>query len=356
MKWLKAIGEWLWQRREQILFIDHFLFLAIGCLGVASVIYASRSFNLQARIYEEQSFNREQGAVSLAWHTIADANNNVSEIGQSNAISFLLRRGALNGKITLNRTQLTVRQRTMNESLYVNFSNSNICGTNLFLGVATNSEIILSNTLLKGTKVSGRLIGTYALGTDFNFSTFDNVRAPRMIFMAADLRKVKFVGGSFEKADFQGADMRGVETYRGYSGAGSTYDDNGMEYGWGYFTEGLPETDYPVYFSETSDFSPWRQDVDVSNTVYLVDFRGARFLKADIRGADFSNSTINQIQVDESCADDGTKLPKGVHVNKYCAPEDWVLKRRELIQRTTYEGRVKAIEECDTASQNPVWR
>jgi uncharacterized protein YjbI with pentapeptide repeats len=353
---LRAIGEWFWQRREQILFIDHFLILAIGCIGVASVIYASRSFYLQAKIYEEQSFNREQGAVSLAWHTIADANNNASEIGQSNAVAFLLKRRSLAGKITLNRTQLTLHQETKNEPISIDLSGSNICGTNLFIIVLSNSRIYLSYALLKATKISGQLIKTYAVGTNFQSGSFDNVRAPHAILMATDLRKVKFIGGSFERADFQGADMRGVETYRGYSGAGTVYNDNGTEYGWSYFSEDSDDTDYPVYFSEASDLSPWKQDVDISNTVYLVDFRRARFLKADIRGADLSNSTINQTQVDEACADDTTKLPKGVHVSNYCTLEDWVLKRRDLVQRMTYEGRTKALEECDAASENPIWK
>jgi uncharacterized protein YjbI with pentapeptide repeats len=193
---------------------------------------------------------------------------------------------------------LTLHQETKNEPISVDLSGSNICGTNLFLSVLADSRIYLSYALFKATKISGQLIKTYAVGANFQSSSFDNVRAPHAILMATDLRKVKFIGGSFERADFQGADMRGVETYRGYSGAGTAYNDDGTEYGWSYFSEDSDDKDYPVYFSEASDLSPWKQDVDISNTVYLVDFRRALFLKADIRGADLSNSTINQMQVD----------------------------------------------------------
>jgi uncharacterized protein YjbI with pentapeptide repeats len=357
MKWMRVIGGWLWQHREQILFVDHFVILAIGSIGVASVIFASRSFYLQAKIYEEQSFNREQGALSLAWHTVADANNTPSEIGQSNAILFLLTRGALGGKITLNRTQLTIHQTIRDRQMYVDLSESSICGTNLYLNVALGSNVNLRFALIKATKISGRLIQTYAMGADFQSSSFDNVRAPRMAFIAANLRNAVFMGGSFEKADFQGADMRGVETYRGYSGAGDVYDDQVIfvpgSVADGYYSE---DSEYPAIFSKDSNLSPLERDHDVIDTVYLVDFRGAQFLKTDIRGADLSNSTISQKQVDEACADAATKLPNGVRVNNYCIPEDWVLVRRELAQSKTYEGRTKAMEECDTASKNPIWR
>lgn len=146
------------------------------------------------------------------------------------------------------------------------------------------------------------------MGADFDRAYFSQVRIPKGNFIAANLNSVEIYGGSFEGADFQGADMRNVRTFRGTQGAGTAYNDN--EPYAGYVDYAYPADFGPIFSSASTDYVNSQEGYD-PEAIRLVDFRGARFLKTDIRGADLSNSTISQTQVDEACADQTTKLPSG---------------------------------------------
>jgi hypothetical protein len=129
----------------------------------------------------------------------------------------------------------------------------------------------------------------------------------------------------------------------------------GGTYGGGYVDTAGPGRP-PSIFASASDKVPGSEVDDDGQAVALVDFRGARFLRADIRGADLTNSTIAQAQVDEACADQTTKLPTGVTLKKTCVDEPWVAERRQLLQRKTYRGRSKAFEFCQTQVSQPNWK
>jgi uncharacterized protein YjbI with pentapeptide repeats len=346
----------VWARQQQITFIATLLLVLLGLIGIGSVIYAGQAFRLQSRQYEEEAFNREQGAVSLAWHTIAEANLNPSEIGQSNALSFLVLKSQLAGNVTLSGSSLAIYLGRVEEPLFINLSNSNLCGSNVHLRVNAKSTVTMANSLLLGTRLAGWLMHAEFSGADLNKAQLNGVRAPSASFIAANLKSATFVGGSFENADFQGADLSDTRTYRGYQGAGTNYDQVGAVsddyYGSGDISLDRP----PAVFASASDKVPgWEADDD-GQAVALVDFRGARFLRADIRGADLTNSTIGQAQVDEACADQTTKLPTGVTLKKACLEESWIAERRALIQRKTYRGQAKALEVCHTQAAQPNWR
>jgi uncharacterized protein YjbI with pentapeptide repeats len=297
MQFPRRLMEWLKAHREGIMLVSTVLILLFAIVGTAGVFYAGRSLQLQYRQYQEEHFNRQQGPISLAWHTLADANEKGIDIGQSNAILFLMKNTLWTGNVTLNGSQLDLEQSDPNERLSIELQRSTLCGTSLTVYITPNSSISLQNSLLRGSELIGRFTNAFAMGADFDHAIFSQVRIPKSKFVAANMNSAVIYGGSFEKADFQGADLRNLKTVRGTEGAGTDYDDTTTYLGWLYTAP--DNEDYPPIFgSASADY--FRQERLSEDAVRLVDFRGARFLNADIRGADLSNSTITQSQVDEA--------------------------------------------------------
>ncbi|MGO9685875.1 MAG: hypothetical protein ACLPTZ_25445 [Beijerinckiaceae bacterium] len=79
--------------------------LMVAIFGVLYSKYSlektERSFALQQKLYEEESYQRYQSSLSLASRSIGEANNVQFEIGQSRAIEFLSKSSELRGHITL---------------------------------------------------------------------------------------------------------------------------------------------------------------------------------------------------------------------------------------------------------------
>jgi uncharacterized protein YjbI with pentapeptide repeats len=358
---IRQVLAWVWARQQHITFIATLAMVILGVVGIASVIYAAQAVRLQYRQYEEEAFNREQGSASLAWRTIADANLNPSEIGQSNAFRFLVLKSQMNGNVTLDGSSLSIHQASISEKLNINLSSSNLCGSTLDVLITSHSRIGLENSLLIGTRITGRLMHADFTGADLQQALIKNVRAPWVKFIASTLIGTDLVGGSFEDADFQGANLTGLQTHRGFEGASPSwgfnpadrsYNDDFLPPGYAFETY-IPDREDAVF----SKPSKWEvNDETFGHAVSFVDFRRARFLKADIRGADLASSTIDQAQVDEACADQTTKLPDGIMVRSACVEEDWVGRRRALIQQKTYHGRSKALEICKAASSEPHWK
>jgi uncharacterized protein YjbI with pentapeptide repeats len=348
---LKPI-RWVLGHPDRATLICTILILLCAIIGTAGVFYAAQSLKIQSTQYQEEEFNRKQGAINLAWHMIADANLKLSELGQSEAILFLTQNGLLKGNVTLQRSKLYLSQPDPAKGLDIDLHRSALCGTSLYFYTLPNTSASLANTLLRGTRLSGRLVHPEFTGSDLQQALLDNVRFPKANFIAVNLKSGIITGGSFENVDFQGADMRNVQTRRGFRGAGTKYDDLDFELG---FTDYAYPVDYPPIFKSITDNLPW-QSWTYADEDHLVDFKGARFLNADLRGADLTNSTINQAQIDEACTDQNTKLPSPLASKKSCTPENWILQRRQSIQQPTYYAGPKETKECESAAADPSWR
>ncbi len=291
MRLLRDSAQWIWAHREGVTLLSTVLLLVFAAVGTAGVFYAARSLELQYRQYQEENFNREQGSVSLAWRTIADANQQVIEIGQSDAVNFLTKKSRFDGHITLDRSVLTIYDEPRNQ-IYINLDRSTLCGTNLYVYITRGSSISLQHSLLRGSRIGGRLIDLFGIGADFSHALFYQPRIANSNLVAANLNSATFFGGSFEKADFQGADLRNARTFRGKEGAGTVYNDAEFP-STGYYDTYSPDDFPPIFASEFSDYFKDKGGYD-PDEIRLVDFRKARFLKAEIRGADLSNSNIDQ--------------------------------------------------------------
>ena len=353
----KAVARF-WEQSESIKLTAAIASVVLGLVAVIGVLNTAKSVRLQYQLYEEETFNREAGAVALAWRALSDANSRPIEMGQSSAFKYLTSKGLMNGNVSLTGSRLSIHQQSADHPITIALNRSNLCGSEFILTAGPESIITFQHSLLISSRLTGRMIGVDFTAANLERSEFYLVRARNGVFIAADLNKAELRGGSFERADFQGANLTGLQTYRGYSGAGTKYADD--IYGSGNLYSGYPETDSlpPAYFtSPTDDISNLLGNYDTGDAnIYLVDLRGARFRNALIKGADLSNSTINQAQVDEACADSTTKLPNGITVKTICSEANWITERRNRLQQKTYYARTKDLEICKAAANEPVWK
>lgn len=344
---ISGIGSYLREKSVVISLILQLVTLVAASLALVGVYIAYNSWRQQVKLYNDESFSRKHGSLSLAWKMIADANMKKSERGQSEAILFLLKSGRINGRLVLNGSTAS-----LSPGRSIDLSLSSFCGTELYIHNDKGEWVDLGNSFLRGADVNGRLLDSEFRGSDLEGARFFQPRAPRIDLIGTNLRNAKFIGGSFVDGGFQGADLRNVTTYRGDCGAGTVYDDNRWDYcsAWiTWYVGRTPPNQITIFTDPKKSIRAMRTKYPSSDTVHLVDFRGAVFSRADLRGADLSNSTITQTQVNQACTDETTKLPSGVEPNGNCADQQEVAELRALVQERTYRNRERLFEECKRA-------
>lgn len=305
------------------------------------------------RQYVEEGYSRHEGSSSLAIHTIGEANNKPYELGQSAALAYLAYINRLSGNITLNKiyisfdTDSSVNSEVVSNLhgiILVDLSKSSLCGTEItnWRNEQLSSVFGFSYSLMKSTVLHDYFKGSDFLAADLSNSTFNNVFSPYSRFAAATLRGTTFHGGIFQNTDFQGTDLRDVKTERGYVGAGYIY------YGGTWIQTFTPDNpEWPVIFgkdmSTLDSLKIVGRATDESADTRVVDFTNARFLYADLRGANLLNSNISQKQVNEACADDTTLLPNGVRPlsPENCSFPQWLLDTQKSLRSPTYESAFK---------------
>jgi hypothetical protein len=317
-------------------------------LTAQSYLAASESFALNNRQYQEERYSRNQGAVSLAWQTISEANNHPYEVGQSSSILYLAQKGVLPGRLIFNGSAAIffdgdVNLSTPNGGVYLWMPFSSICGT-AFSIVSDNKFIVdLSNSLAMGAKFSGQFGLARFIGSDLTNAVFSHVEASDGQFIASNMEGVIIRGGTYINTDFQGADMRRVVTERGADGLYYGYET-------GYY-DTLTPTPWQALFSSDVGVDEALISAGIQQApdqgAQLVNFSNAHFLHTDLRGANLTKSNITQKQVKEACTDASTVLPAGV-TSMGCADEPLVKEKREKFQRLNPSGpRVKEL--CEAA-------
>ena len=294
--------------------------------AITAAAVAAMAFALQRKEYDEQSFVRSQGSINLAWRTLDAANNHLYEAGQSAALLYLSNIGQLQGHLTLINTAIGVNTYDSDTSrfryAFVNLKDSALCGDEI---ASRSGPVVMydfSHSVLRNTTLSGNFTSSDFVAADLRNAVFTDVTMTNARFAAGMLENSVLHGGVFANSDFQGATLRGLKTERGSVGAGyvpkATYGSGG--YMDGYYV--LGRMDWPLLFDKNIGQEEALATLGMARTSadnYLVDFSGARFTQADLRGAHVENSNITQRQINEACADSTTILPLGVKVEEQCA-------------------------------------
>lgn len=330
---------------------------------------AAISFDLQSRAFAEDSYQRYQSALSLASKTIGEANNIPYDVGQSDAVRFLARSNRLQGHLVLNKSKLFFGHFQDEELYRATLSNSSLCGTEI---VAWNfMSIELSGSQLRAATLRGSLDAMRAIGADMRGATIADAYARNTKFIGSIMKGVTFEGGLFKYADFQGADLSGARTERGLVGLG-TNEGTGI-YGNAGYVDYVDYVYSTVMIGKDDDFKPIfakkYSAVDALELVGIkfrgaprdrvVDFTGAHFDYADLRGADLRNSNITQDQINTACTDEATQLPDK-SMRRSCVVEPWVSDLRDgfqgiaasdqtMVASCTAALQVKAREETSTS-------
>jgi len=303
---------------EKILSIGASIATALGLAAAAIGVW------YQYAAYEEEAFTRRFSALALAWDIVRRANGASEDIGQSTALLYLIsNQNVLVGNVTINDGRLLAFNIDGNE-LDLPLNDSSFCGTTFSLSRLRGAR--LSNSLFVDSTFMGVDIrGANASGSFFNSATLWNVTARGARFVAADLRRAKFLGGDFSDADFAGADMRGISVTPTY------VDGKG------------PDLNGPMDRAFDEDVSNFEAQAIVQQNRWITldplqsqravtSFRDANFRLADLRGADLSEVALTQSQVDQACVDGTTVLPPGVRLKAACTPDAFIAKRREALQ------------------------
>ncbi|WP_374254252.1 pentapeptide repeat-containing protein [Xanthobacter sp.] len=296
-----------------------FFQLFAGFLSAAGAIAAAVGVWLQFAAYKEEEFVRRNGAISLAWSIIRDSNGVMHDVGQATSLEFLAYQGQLFGDIVLNNSVISAFgfKNTIYRS---NLSGSQFCHTSIHLSSFYNVNISRSK-FINSFLGSVRMYDAKAYGSRFDSTSIFQMDASRSSFVAASFVGASIHGGVFSDADFSGADLRGLITRPMYVAfenlAGKRPFDQSVS-----DAEAL---------SVLEKFLPLASDSPESPKI-LVNFSGAIFNDADIRGADLRNSNLTQSQLDSACADQTTQPPQGVTVTKVCTEAGRAASRRSFLQ------------------------
>jgi uncharacterized protein YjbI with pentapeptide repeats len=328
---LKAVS---WRPIYSLINIANITLIAVVCAGGITAM----SFRLQRLDYDEQAFVRNQGSINLAWRTLSEANDHQYEMGQSSALLYLANIGHLQGHLTLINSTIEINTYDSGTAKYTNafisLDNSALCNDAIANWSGEAVRYGLQHSILRNTKFSGTFSSTDLLGADLRGAKFIDVDMTNMRAAAAMLDNVEFHGGKFAQADFQGATLRGLKTERGFVGAGSPdYDSAYLDT----YSDYPGQPVWPILFDKDKGLKEVLTDLGMatSETIrddYLVDFSGARFIQADLRGAHLEKSNIRQKQVNEACADDSTALPLGVKVEEQCSVPSYAEELRKAIR------------------------
>lgn len=316
---------------------------------------AANSFELQRKAYEEEAFQRQQSAVSLAAKTIGEANDVPYDVGQSVAIEFLAGSGKLNGHIALNNSQLVIRS---SARTYYNLERSSFCGTRLYI----YNSASFKKSLLQQAEIAGNFDYAEFSGANMRSIIISSVMARNASFVGVDISGATFQGGVFTYADFQGSNMSNIMTELGTVGVGTnpntTWTDVGY-YDTYYPAAGTEDFYEPIITKDNSiNEALTAANIEYQDTrgTRFVDFTGSHFENTDLSGADLRNSNITQRQLNTACGDENTKLPDATMTVPRCEPEPWLGAMRSAFQsiaaedRPLYEGCVKAIGQLESNS------
>jgi uncharacterized protein YjbI with pentapeptide repeats len=319
------------------------IFSIVGVIiSTIAATYASLGFYQKREQYESEKFSRAQGQLTLAWHTISEANGKKYEIGQSDSLRYIASQVDWNSfdlHITLNNSVVNLSSTAKTQYLWL--SHSSLCGTKIS---NTNAQVYLSYSFLIRTEFIGDLNYAEFIGSDLQNSLFTNVVAKRGNFMAANMDEAKMKGGAFRYANFTGASMRKLITQRGVRGFGSP--DYDVLYSSDYSLANDDDPWEPVFGKDSADEVLVRYGLkdDPRSDSFLVDFSGATFTAADLRGAHLENSTITQLQADQACTDQTTILPRTLSDRRACNNNAEVERKRAGFQAGAYKDGAKQCE------------
>ena len=328
-------------------------------VGAVSIYYTRKALDnliVQQQRYWEERFARAQGSFSLAWKTIGEANNQPFELGQSKALMYLAESSELPGHVVLNNSSLSFYRNTdtaASRPMYFNLQYSEFCKTKISSGLSEKeAEYVMSFVDLRQAQLSGIFHWADFLGANMEAAVLEGMEAENGRFAATNLDRATLRGGRFRGVDFQGANLRGIKTERGYVGDGASTYGSGFEL---YTMDQHPA--WPLLLDRTIGVTDALRSAGVwelagEDRKYIVDFTDARFLFADIRGADLRNSNISQTQVNQACADATTILPEGRVINDdtNCLPSETV--KQVLRRLTVIREEPSRHADCDIAESN----
>ena len=317
------------------------LAIPVGIAVFATLIYSERGYEIVKQEHEEGRFARDQGAVSLAWHTLNDTRGITYEIGQSAAFNYIAGHGSFFNNINLNRTTLHI---DVPESMTIlSLSDSRFCEASI--DIISAPLLVMSRSNFTRSTLRGNWNGVNLFESNFSEAILDGIISTSLDLTGANLQSVRIVGGVFHFADFRGADLRKLKTVTGRYGAQSRREDSATDMPKDNYYGGVELLPYGEFRSAVFDKSLTDQQVASeyvegnSQESDIVDFRGSLFDHADLRGADLKNSNIGQSQIDAACADDTTQLPPLRTIREKCVGEAqaWVQNCRELLRSRTME-------------------
>jgi hypothetical protein len=117
-----------------------FLTVAVGLVSMYTNSKTLENIRLEETKYQEEGYSRYGGSLTLAIHTLGEANNKPYEIGQSTALVYLTLQNRLMGNVTLNGSAITIEDSLMQTEraarpayylLLLRLTESSLCGTEI---------------------------------------------------------------------------------------------------------------------------------------------------------------------------------------------------------------------------------